>query len=295
MSARKATTSEFVEGCQLLISGIARKTLIADPLGSFIQPYFTTMESGNTFTTWSAWLLILCFGFQLYFDFSGYSLMAIGIARMLGYQIPVNFDAPYRSIGLIDFWRRWHMSLSSFLRDYLYIPLGGSKAGQILQYRNLMITMILGGLWHGSTLNFALWGLVHGILLVVEHDIQRRFGSESRQFRNFLSRTLGAMCTFLVVLFTWVPFRLENFSSIGHFWASLLGKGGEFDVANSTWVVLPLLLGTVLIASEKRAQAVPELVAKLSSSSRVLIGYGLGLMVALAASGSTAEFLYSRF
>jgi alginate O-acetyltransferase complex protein AlgI len=295
IKAKKATTSQVVEGCQLLISGIVRKALIADPLGAYIQPYFKSIESGGTFNTWSAWILILCFGFQLYFDFSGYSMMAIGIARMLGYQVPINFDAPYRSIGIIDFWRRWHMSLSAFLRDYLYIPLGGSREGLSRQYRNLMITMILGGLWHGSTINFALWGLFHGVLLVAEHDFRRRSKFADRQLHNSLTRILGILITFVVVLFTWVPFRLENLMSIVRFWGSLLGVGGEFHIQNTIWVVLPLLLGAVMVLSERRARTLPELAGNLTSSPRVLVGYGVGLMVALVASGSTVDFLYARF
>ncbi len=295
IEARKATTPQFVDGCQLLISGIIRKTLIADPLGAYVQPYFRSIESGATFNTWSTWTLILCFGFQLYFDFSGYSLMAIGIARMLGYQIPINFDAPYRSLGIIDFWRRWHMSLSTFLRDYLYIPLGGSRDGRSRHYRNLMITMILGGLWHGSTINFALWGLLHGVLLIAEHDLRRRFRFPKKQVHISYAQILGALATFAVVLFTWVPFRIENFGPMVQFWGSLLGVGGEFEVQNSIWVVVPLLLGVVVVLGEKRARTMPELVANLRSSPRVLVGYGIGLMVALAASGSTADFLYARF
>ncbi len=295
IDAKQATTSQVVEGCQLLIRGIVRKALIADPLGAYIQPYFNSIESGGTFNTWSAWLLILGFGFQLYFDFSGYSMMAIGIARILGYQIPINFDAPYRSIGIIDFWRRWHMSLSIFLRDYLYIPLGGSREGLSRQYRNLMATMILGGLWHGSTINFALWGLLHGVLLVAEHDFRRRSKFADGQLHNSLARILGALITFVVVLFTWVPFRVENLMSIVRFWGSLLGAGGEFHIQNSIWVILPLILGAVMVLSERRARTLPELVGNLTSSPRVLVGYGVGLMVALAASGSTVDFLYARF
>jgi alginate O-acetyltransferase complex protein AlgI len=135
---REVHPVQFERGVRLLVSGIAKKALIADPIGAYIQPLFVAIDSGTQFSSLSTWLLIAGYALQLYFDFSGYSQMAVGLAMMMGFQIPINFDAPYRSLTIIDFWKRWHISLSNFLRDYLYIPLGGSRRGSVIRYRNLL-------------------------------------------------------------------------------------------------------------------------------------------------------------
>ena len=155
-----------------------------------------------------AWVGALAYTFQIYFDFSGYSDMAIGISYLFGLKLPLNFNSPYKATSIIDFWRRWHMTLSRFLRDYLYIPLGGNRKGPLRRYGNLVITMLLGGLWHGAGITFVLWGLLHGLYLCINNAwiaFRKKLGW--KPMPKYLAITL----TFLAVVFAWVPFRSGNF------------------------------------------------------------------------------------
>lgn len=210
---------------------------------------------------------------------------------MLGFSIPINFDAPYRSVGIIDFWRRWHISLSVFLREYLYIPLGGSKRGKLVHARNLLLTMTLGGLWHGSTLNFALWGLIHGTLLTAEHLIRSRF-------KSFGSRKLGVtaqLLTFTLVVIAWVPFRFEHLRTALSFWKAMFGLASGISVPAPIAVFMPFALGVLLILKERRSRNAEDLVEGTRQTTMTLLMYGIVLVIALVASGTTNEFLYARF
>jgi hypothetical protein len=181
--------------------------VLADNLAMVATPVFAGAESGATLDFFAAWQGTFCYGLQLYFDFSGYSDMAIGAARMFGIRLPINFNSPYQATGIIDFWRRWHLTLSRFLRDYLYIALGGSRRGKTRRYVNLMATMVLGGLWHGAGWNFLLWGFLHGLFLVLNHIWRALWGRPSD---NPLLRTLARFFTLLVVTLAWVPFRAQT-------------------------------------------------------------------------------------
>jgi len=152
---------------------------------------------------------VLAYTFQLYFDFSGYSDMAIGMSLMFGIFLPLNFNSPYKATSIIDFWRRWHMTLSQFLRDYLYIPLGGNRRGPTLRYVNLMITMLLGGLWHGAAWTFVVWGALHGAYLCINHAWNRLGPEITPRFQRFAS-IAGFVLTFLAVVLAWVFFRADN-------------------------------------------------------------------------------------
>src|SRR6202012_6292790 len=165
-------------GLSLFAFGLAKKALIADTLSVLVSPPFAAASSGDPVTFAGAWIATLSYTFQLYFDFSGYSDMAIGLARIFGFRLPINFFSPYKSVNIIDFWRRWHITLSRFLRQYLYIPLGGNRRGKFRRYVNLMITMLLGGLWHGANWTFLCWGGLHGLYLIANHAwhaARRRF------------------------------------------------------------------------------------------------------------------------
>src|ERR1700751_717019 len=153
-------------GLAIFAAGLFKKVVIADNLAQFVSPVFAHLDAGGSVTTSWAWLATLSYTLQIYFDFSGYSDMAIGLALLFGIRLPVNFRSPYKACSIIDFWRRWHITLSRFLRDYLYIPLGGNRAGNLRRYINVMITMLLGGLWHGANWTFLAWGAVHGGCLV---------------------------------------------------------------------------------------------------------------------------------
>ncbi|HJM51746.1 MAG TPA: MBOAT family protein [Alphaproteobacteria bacterium] len=194
-------------GGSIFAIGLFKKVVLADNLAMVATPVFASAEGGATLDFFAAWQGTFCYGLQLYFDFSGYSDMAIGAARMFGIRLPINFNSPYQATGIIDFWRRWHLTLSRFLRDYLYIALGGSRRGKTRRYVNLMATMVLGGLWHGAGWNFLLWGFLHGLFLVLNHLWRALWGRPSE---NPLLRTLARLFTLLVVTLAWVPFRAQT-------------------------------------------------------------------------------------
>ncbi len=191
----------FVSGVERFSYGLAKKMLIANALGAVADPIFALDQSQLSLTL--AWLAIVCYALQIYFDFSAYSDMAIGLGRMFGFQFQENFNYPYVSRSLKEFWQRWHISLSRWFRDYLYIPLGGNQGGNIRTYFNLMTVFILCGLWHGASWNFLLWGLIHGGFLIIE-----RLGLTNILAR--LPRIMSHVYTLLVVLIAWVFFRVEN-------------------------------------------------------------------------------------
>jgi len=194
-------------GGSIFVIGLFKKVVIADNLALVATPVFTTAESGGGLDFFTAWTGTFCYGLQLYFDFSGYCDMAIGAARMFGIRLPLNFNSPYQATGISDFWRRWHLTLSRFLRDYLYIALGGNRRGKTRRYVNLMATMVLGGLWHGAGWGFLLWGFLHGFFLIVNHVWRLIFGKASD---NPAVRTFSRLFTMIVVMLAWVPFRAES-------------------------------------------------------------------------------------
>jgi D-alanyl-lipoteichoic acid acyltransferase DltB (MBOAT superfamily) len=174
-----------------------------------IQPLVSLAFGPNAPTFDQAWIGALAYTFQLYFDFSGYSDMAIGISLMFGIFLPLNFNSPYKALSIIDFWRRWHMTLSQFLRDYLYFPLGGNRRGPTLRYVNLMITMLLGGLWHGAAWTFVVWGGLHGAYLCVNHA-WNNFGPAVTPRFERAANLAAFILTFLAVVVAWVFFRADN-------------------------------------------------------------------------------------
>jgi len=196
--------------CGLIIFaiGLFKKTCLADG----IQPLVSLAFGPNAPTFDQAWLGALAYTFQLYFDFSGYSDMAIGISLMFGIFLPLNFNSPYKAQNIIDFWRRWHMTLSQFLRDYLYIPLGGNRHGSVLRYVNLMITMLLGGLWHGAAWTFVIWGALHGAYLCINHA-WNRFGPAVAPRYQRAANIAAFIVTFIAVVIAWVFFRADSLST----------------------------------------------------------------------------------
>src|SRR3954452_22033857 len=192
-------------GIIIFAIGLFKKTCLADG----IQPLVALAFDARAPSFDQAWLGALAYTFQLYFDFSGYSDMAIGISLMFGIFLPLNFNSPYKASSIIDFWRRWHMTLSQFLRDYLYIPLGGNRRGRVLRYVNLMITMLLGGLWHGAAWTFVVWGALHGAYLCINHAWNNYGPKIAPRFAR-AADAAGLILTFLAVVVAWVFFRAEN-------------------------------------------------------------------------------------
>lgn len=212
----------FAHGAFLLVVGLAKKVLIADSLAPWADAGFA---NPNDLGAIEAWTATLAYTFQLYFDFSGYSEMAMGLALLFGIWLPKNFDSPYKATSIADFWRRWHMTLGRFLRDYLYIPLGGNRHGPVRAVMALSITMVLGGLWHGAGWTYVIWGLLHGLFLST-YFLWRKTGLQ-------LPSMLGWLLTFISVVVAWVPFRAESMSDAISLWFAMAGLNG--------WGLPPLL------------------------------------------------------
>lgn len=216
--------ANFAIGLTIFAIGLAKKVLIADNLVVYVAPAFAAHSASPTL--FLAWGGVLAYSFQLYFDFSGYSDMAIGLSRLFGVRLPLNFNSPYKSRNIAEFWRRWHMTLSRFLRDYLYIPLGGNRHGTFRRQANLMTTMVLGGLWHGAGWNFVIWGGLHGGFLVINQlwqDLSRRF---SFKLPPRIGGFLGVAVTFVCVVFAWVYFRSPDLATANRLVIGMLGGHG---------------------------------------------------------------------
>lgn len=213
--ALRFTLENLAVGLTIFFIGLFKKAVLADGIAPYANPIFNAAASGETLTFFQAWGGALAYTMQLYFDFSGYSDMAIGAARLFGIRLPLNFHSPYKATNIIEFWRRWHMTLSRFLRDYLYIPLGGNRCSKTRRYVNLLITMLLGGLWHGAGWTFVVWGALHGLYLIINHawhrisDIIGLNMSISPKTIQFFSWLL----TFIAVVISWVFFRAADFNS----------------------------------------------------------------------------------
>lgn len=220
----KLQLPEIAIGLTIFSIGLAKKVLIADNLAEYSAPVFKPQSEPTTFLT--AWGAALAYTFQLYFDFSGYSDMAIGLSRLFGIRLPLNFNSPYKSTNISEFWRRWHMTLSRFLRDYLYIPLGGNRQGELRRHCNLFITMVLGGLWHGAGWNFVIWGALHGAFLIVHNgwkSLSKKLGLGSP---TLAGRFLGGFLTFICVVFAWVYFRSPDLTTANRIVIGMSGANG---------------------------------------------------------------------
>ncbi|MGP9801190.1 MBOAT family O-acyltransferase [Rheinheimera sp. NSM] len=220
------TASHFAIGFSIFIIGLFKKTVLADGIAVYANPVFNAADSGSTLDFFSAWGGALAYTFQLYFDFSGYSDMAIGLALLFGIALPLNFNSPYKALNIVDFWRRWHITLSRFLRDYLYISLGGNRAGFLRRYSNLLITMILGGLWHGAGWNFLIWGALHGSYLVINHAFGHVRRTSLGFIRDIWFSPFAWLITFVAVVIGWVFFRAQSLAGAGAMLKAMLGLNG---------------------------------------------------------------------
>lgn len=233
---------DFAVGLSVFAIGLFKKTVIADSLSVYVGPVFDNPGALAEPEFFSAWGSALAYTFQLYFDFSGYSDMAVGGARIFGIRLPVNFFSPYKAANIVDFWRRWHITLSRFLRDYLYISLGGNRNGRIRRYVNLFVTMLLGGLWHGAGWTFIFWGALHGIYLIANHawrNVMRRIGSGAQG--HPLYRLSAWAVTFLAVVFAWVYFRAPSIQHANQIVMAMTGYYGADLPAGIVARIQPLL------------------------------------------------------
>jgi D-alanyl-lipoteichoic acid acyltransferase DltB (MBOAT superfamily) len=273
-------------GLTLIALGLLKKVLIADTLArEIVDPVFGVPE---VYFAPDAILATLAYAVQIYCDFSGYTDIAIGLALLMGFIFPQNFNNPYRATGFRDFWRRWHMTLSRFLRDYLYIPLGGSRGGRLFTYRNLMITMILGGLWHGAAWTFVLWGAFHGAMLVTEHALDGRIGRRT----PVALRWFG---TLVLVCFGWILFRSPD---LDVFW-TFLGRLADPGPA-TLWTVPVVLMVAVVIGMQLLPQRpLDRLQLRIERMRPVALAVGLAIVILLVGatvpSQGVPPFIYFQF
>ncbi len=241
LQSRTHTLDKFARGVALFSMGMAKKILLANPCGKVADTVFGAGSIGML----DSWYGVIAYAFQIYFDFSAYSDMAIGLGLMLGFVFPKNFDMPYKSKSITEFWRRWHISLSTWLRDYLYIPLGGNRKGNVRTYVNLSLVMLLGGLWHGAAWNYVIWGGIHGGMLALE----RAQGKTS--FYNRFPAAAKIAITFFVVLITWVFFRADGLHGAGTYLASMFGMGHVTQAAGLIGGIIykPYYLMTIVAAA----------------------------------------------
>jgi alginate O-acetyltransferase complex protein AlgI len=219
---------EAAAGLSLFAVGLVKKAFLADPLSVAADRVFGAVAAGGAISAGEGWLGTLSFGFQIYFDFSAYSDMALGLALMFGIRLPANFDSPYKASDPIDFWRRWHISLSTWLRDYLYIPLGGNRVPRWRRAMNIAVVMVLGGFWHGAAWTFLLWGAMHAALILSAHSLRAVFGMPGGVARIAISAG-----TFVAVMICWVPFRATDLTSTLAIFKAL------FDVGSASISGLP--------------------------------------------------------
>jgi alginate O-acetyltransferase complex protein AlgI len=244
----KFDNTDLAIGITIFSLGLFKKTVLADGIAPYSNEVFNSVAAGGSVAFFQAWGGSLAYTFQIYFDFSAYSDMAVGLGRVFGIKIPVNFYSPYKAKNIIDFWRRWHITLSSFLRDYIYIPLGGNRAGHIKQYRNIMCAMVLAGVWHGSHWTYVAWGGLHGVYLVINHLWQTVAISKNKAMDSqgkwgvFLARSI----TFIAVVIAWVLFRAENMPAAGEIYKGMMGLNG---------VSIPLPLANLLGSLKDQLQS----------------------------------------
>lgn len=236
---RTHSIEKFGEGVIRFAQGFAMKVLIADTIAPMVEYCFA--QPNPTFA--DAWFGSLAYTAQLYFDFAGYSSMAIGLGLMIGFRFIENFDQPYASRSITEFWKRWHISLSTWLRDYLYIPLGGNRTGQFATYRNLWLTMVLGGIWHGAAWTFVLWGIWHGSIMAVERAL-----GQDKGWPALGTRAASWLLTFILVVIGWVMFRASSVESAFHIYAGMVGSNGFGFSPEVAWQVRGLQLVMLVVA-----------------------------------------------
>ncbi|MCB2224376.1 MAG: MBOAT family protein [Actinobacteria bacterium] len=292
---RTTRVEDFAEGVVRFVHGLVKKVLIADSVAQIADAAFGA-DPGDL-TTAAAWLGIAAYTVQIYFDFSGYSDMAIGLGRVLGFHFPENFRRPYSALSITDFWRRWHITLSTFFRDYLYVPLGGSRGSTAKTYRNLVVVFLLTGLWHGANWTFVVWGAYHGTLLIVERVTGQR--PVDRASAAWLRRAV----VLLAVMVGWVVFRAESLAAAWHYLQAMFGFTGTgltaaVGEASTTRALAALAAGSLSVVLPGSFVAGVRLIgrsrpAALARAALLLVA--LPYTLAVVASGSFSPFLYFQF
>ncbi len=304
-SRQKNVSVNLAIGFSIFAVGLAKKVLLADNMAPYASSVFDAAETGAAIEFWRAWGGALAYSFQIFFDFSGYSDMAMGLAKMFGFQIPVNFNAPYRARSVTDFWRRWHITLSQFLRDYLYIPLGGNRQGRPRQLANLATVMLLGGLWHGAAWTFVVWGGLHGLALIWNRLLDDRFPN------GLFGRlpALSILSTFLFITITWVFFKAESFGAASEILTGMAGLNGLGQFEDDPMIAAALglfivwvLPDTVSVFSKviepealQQARVVTQKGPRWNASPIWAAALAILMFFAMINVWSVSEFIYYNF
>lgn len=302
---KKATAQQIYEGLFLLSLGLFMKVVLAD--GMLASPADTVFGAQKSLHTLDAWLGVLAFSGQIFFDFAGYSTCAIGVAACMGFTLPENFKYPYAATGFSDFWRRWHITLSAWLRDYLYIPIGGNRKGVFRTYINLMITMLLGGLWHGANWTFVVWGALHGLYLCIEKLFQDRFKKNavpedatvalSGWKKNIPTGFFKAILVFFLVNVTWVFFRAPDFTSAWRLLLSMFSSVTDsIVVLTSLDVLIVTIVITLMVLFHWRMRNTSVLQAAAKMPVWLLgIVWSAMLILLILSQESSGSFIYFQF
>jgi len=300
----------FATGLLLFTLGLCKKTLLADSFSPYANAIFDAVHQGTMLTSYEAWSGALAYTMQIYFDFSGYTDMALGVALMFNIHLPINFDSPYKATSIIDFWRRWHMTLSGYLRDYLYIPLGGNRKGRARRYINLLLTMLIGGLWHGAGWTFILWGALHGFYLAINHLWREQvIPKVAFALPRTLSVFLGGALTFIAVVVAWVMFRSHDLSSAGIMLNAMFGLESRpitffevthgqllptIDMSGKSFIqlLLPSLLWIWILPNSTQIKFIKSGTIFTITQACVVFYF---LFLAIDQFGSYSPFLYFQF
>jgi D-alanyl-lipoteichoic acid acyltransferase DltB (MBOAT superfamily) len=294
-------------GVMIFALGLAKKALIADPIARAIDPIYAAAGAGEAIGGFAAWAAMIGYSLQIYFDFSGYCDMAIGLALLFGVRLPVNFMSPYKARSIIEFWRRWHMTLSTFLRDYVYIPLGGNRRGEIFRLRNIFLTMLIGGVWHGAAWTFVVWGLIHASLITLNHAA-RLWLPQLDAMQSPVSIFLKRAALLLAIMLAWIFFRSSDLGAAVTIAGGLLADPGETAIAPEICALMIFAAGLALFApssleiagyQEKLSAAFPK---PAGFSTRFLqptpmsaLSTAILLIAGLAVAWKPAVFIYFNF
>lgn len=297
-------------GIVLFTIGMVKKIVFADTFALYADAVFAAAGAGHTLSAYEAWAGSIAYALQIYFDFSGYTDMALGISMMFNITLPINFNSPYKATSIIDFWRRWHITLSTFLRDYLYIPLGGSRKGKAARYVNLLLTMLLGGLWHGAAWTFVVWGALHGAYLCINHWWRALCPQGLEAFLpKRLAALAGVAMTFIAVVFAWVAFRASDMDTCLRMWQAMTGvhavpvsldrvlHGGLFAVSQLSGrdfllALLPALVWVWTLPPSSTARAVLSRPAWAVLQAVAVVAL---LAICIDSFGTYSPFLYFQF
>lgn len=312
---RRDRIDDLMTGGSMFIIGLFKKVVIADSIAQPSTRFFSSVAGGAAPDFGDAWFAALCYGLQIYYDFSAYSDMAVGLGRMFGVDLPINFASPYKGGSIIEFWRRWHITLSRFLRDYLYIPLGGGRRGTLRRGANLLITMLIGGAWHGAAWAFVVWGGLHGLLLLINHWWRKtRLSIRLAGSRAWIAAAYAA--TLICVMFLWVPFRTADFGVTLVIWKAMLFfegalmPGAQVGLRGAAAAIV-LLIATLVLPNSYEIMARARLGTPTPGYPATNIDYprwfgwrpvmwwavALGAMfgIVLVKINDASEFIYFRF